>query len=622
MSKVINQVAATKATPRSFYWVLWSMPLLLLLLLEGLLRLGGFGASYPLFVPAPQAGYLQPNPLLVRRYVDDPRQAPPVAPDSQYFLAEKPKGTIRLLVAGESTAAGFPYGRFGSPAALLHQQLKQQYPDQQIEVISTAMAAINSYTVLDIMPELLAIKPDAILVYLGHNEYVGLLGVGSQFQASPNRQLTLWWLQLKQLRLYQLVQQLLQAVMPTPQQNAKANSGQTTMAQMASQSGIPLGSTAYLAGIEQFRDNLTDITELARDAGVPLVLTTLVSNELDLAPFLVDQSQAPSAFEPNLPTSEALLQLPGLLKNTPDDALLHYQYGKALLVNKQPEAALQALQQAKELDLLRFRAPNAFNQLLRELGKTPGVWLADAEQLFRQHSSDGILGAELLLEHVHPNQQGYQLIAQSWSRSLSRAGVLAPLVESDSVKTVDPLLSVLDLVHANYKIAVLLTDYPFDQQQQIAAPSLADFTRQLPQPALQQLATQLIQSGNWLSLHQQLLNFYQQQRDAANAAKVAALLSDALPFQADIAFAAGQFYFLAEDLTMAGVYQRRAVLLQPQELPYRLMLARTQAALGDVTGALAQLDLILQQQPDHPIALQQQARLKAVLTTGKSGVSS
>lgn len=169
---------------------------------------------------------------------------------------------------------------------------------------------------------------------------------------------------------------------------------------------------------------------------------------------------------------------------------------------------------------------------------------------------------------------------------------------------------------------VLLTDYPFDQQQQIAAPSLADFTRQLPQPALQQLATQLIQSGNWLSLHQQLLNFYQQQRDAANAAKVAALLSDALPFQADIAFAAGQFYFLAEDLTMAGVYQRRAVLLQPQELPYRLMLARTQAALGDVTGALAQLDLILQQQPDHPIALQQQARLKAVLTTGKSGVSS
>jgi len=617
MRKVTPQVAATKATPRSFYWVLWSLPLLLLLLLEGGLRLAGFGASYPLFVPAPQPGYLQPNPLLVRRYVDDPRQAPPVAPDSQYFLAEKPKNGLRLLVAGESTAAGFPYGRFGSPAALLHQQLKQQYPDQQIEVISTAMAAINSYTVLDMMPELLAAKPDAILLYLGHNEYVGLLGVGSQFQASPNRQLTLWWLQLKQLRLYQLVQQVLQGVVPAPE---RAGS-QTTMAQMASQSGIALDSPAYVAGVEQFRDNLADISQLARDAGVPLLLTTLVSNELDLAPFLSNQHQTPATLDPNLTTSAALQLLPALLKATPDDAFLHYQYGKVLLANRQPEAALQALQQAKDLDLLRFRAPTVFNQLLREQSKTAGILLADAETLFRQHSHDGILGAELLLEHVHPNERGYQLLAESWWRSLSRAGLLPTSANSASAIVPATLLSVLDLVHANYKIALLLADYPFDQHQQISAPSLADFTRQLPQPALQQLATQLIQGGDWLSLHQQLLNFYQQQRDAVNAAKVAALLSDALPFQADIAFAAGQFYFLAEDLTMAGVYQRRAVQLQPQELQYRLMLARTQAARGDVSGALAQLDLILQQQPDHPIALQQQARLKAVLATGLGGVS-
>ncbi|MBU2178147.1 MAG: hypothetical protein KJ930_01830, partial [Gammaproteobacteria bacterium] len=149
----MSQVKPPIPVRRSFYLVLLLIPLLLLLLLEVILRLAGFGASYLLFVPAPEAGYLQPNPLLVRRYVDDPRQAPPVAPDTQYFLAEKPKDGLRLMVAGESTAAGFPYGRFGSPAALLQQRLKRQYPDQPIEVISTAMAAINSYTVLDIMPE-------------------------------------------------------------------------------------------------------------------------------------------------------------------------------------------------------------------------------------------------------------------------------------------------------------------------------------------------------------------------------------------------------------------------------------------------------------------------------------
>ena len=78
MRKKTIETATITATPRSFYLVLWSLPLLLLLALEFGLRWGGFGASYPLFIPAPEAGYLQPNPLLVRRYVDDPRQAPPV----------------------------------------------------------------------------------------------------------------------------------------------------------------------------------------------------------------------------------------------------------------------------------------------------------------------------------------------------------------------------------------------------------------------------------------------------------------------------------------------------------------------------------------------------------------
>ncbi|MBU1439443.1 MAG: hypothetical protein KKF79_18990, partial [Gammaproteobacteria bacterium] len=536
---------------------------------------------------------------------------------------------LRLMVAGESTAAGFPYGRFGSPAALLQQRLKRQFPDQPIEVISTAMAAINSYTVLDIMPELLAAKPDAILLYLGHNEYVGLLGVGSQFQASPNRQLTLWWLQLKKWRLYQLMQQLVQSVTPTPEAT-----GQTTMAQMAGQSGIPLHSDAYQAGVAQFQQNLAAITALAQQAKVPLILTTVVSNELDIAPFLTEsfaeEQLATPAFAARMdgsqPQQVTLQQLPALLKATPDDAMLQYQYGKALLANRQPEAALQALQQAKDLDLLRFRAPAVFNQFLREQSKAPGIWLADAEHWFRQHSSDGILGSELLLEHVHPNQQGYQLLADSWWRSLHRAGLIQGFDPEPSAEP-DSLLSVLDLATAQFKISLLLADYPFDQRQQVQPPTVADFTQTffLQFPAmpvtLQQLASAQIQGGDWLKLHQQLLAYYQQQRDAPNAAKIAALLSDALPFKADIAFAAGQLYFAASDPALARYYQWRAVQLQPEALQFRLMLARSMAAFGDLKAALAQLEVVLQQQPNQPIALQQHARIKAALATNQSGVT-
>ncbi|HVO75336.1 MAG TPA: hypothetical protein VMT35_15005, partial [Ignavibacteriaceae bacterium] len=41
------------------------------------------------------------------------------------------------------------------------------------------MTAVNSYTLLDLLPGVLNQKPDLILIYAGHNEYYGALGVGS-----------------------------------------------------------------------------------------------------------------------------------------------------------------------------------------------------------------------------------------------------------------------------------------------------------------------------------------------------------------------------------------------------------------------------------------------------------
>jgi hypothetical protein len=72
---------------------------------------------------------------------------------------------------------------------------------------------------------------------------------------------------------------------------------------------------------------------------------------------------------------------------------------------------------------------------------------------------------------------------------------------------------------------------------------------------------------------------------------------------------------------MARFYHWRALQLQPTDVQYRLMLARTLASAGDVPAALAQLALILQQQPDHQVALQQQARLKAAVTPGVGGTT-
>ncbi|MDC2888862.1 SGNH/GDSL hydrolase family protein [Psychrosphaera algicola] len=98
---------------------------------------------------------------------------------------------------GGSTAAGFPYGRFGSLQGMLEQRFKRTYPHKNIEVINTAMAAVNSYTLMDFVDEIIEIEPDLILIYAGHNEYLGVMGVGSTFAAIGGRSATLAFCYLK-----------------------------------------------------------------------------------------------------------------------------------------------------------------------------------------------------------------------------------------------------------------------------------------------------------------------------------------------------------------------------------------------------------------------------------------
>ena len=63
------------------------------------------------------------------------------------------------------------------------------------------MAAINSYTLLDFMDEILEQSPDALLIYTGHNEYYGALGVGSEQSLGNSRWLIHTYLKLRSVKL-------------------------------------------------------------------------------------------------------------------------------------------------------------------------------------------------------------------------------------------------------------------------------------------------------------------------------------------------------------------------------------------------------------------------------------
>lgn len=595
----MTSAVAAKRPRKSFYIIALILPIVLLLLSEMLLRLLGAWHSYPLFIAAPQMeGYLQPNPQVIYRYFATPAQAPNVSPDTQYFLAQKPATTFRVVMQGGSTAAGFPYGRFGSPGAMLQQRLKRLYPDRDIEIINTAMSAVNSYTLLDFADEIAAIQPDLVLIYAGHNEFLGVMGVGSNYAATGSAGLL--YLKLKSLALFQLLQKLWATV--SAQTAPNTSDQHTMMAKIAAEKNIPLHSELYQAGIAQFQQNMHLLLQRYQQHGIEVVLSNIASNEADQPPFA-------SSAEPLTLTgtvAQQVEQLEHALQQQPDVAAWHYQLAHLQLATAHYEAALQHFNLAREHDLLRFRAPLAINEVLSKLATEFALPLVDSVQLLRQDSPHQLIGRHVMLEHLHPNARGYFLIAEAFLPEVQ--ALLGPAQSSYSQQQAwqDIPLTDVDLWLAQAKIRQLMSDYPFRQHPQPF--SFGDI-----QSPLQQFAFDRFNGESWLDAQQKLLQFYQQQKQPLAAAKVAANLFDALPTQHQAAYIAGQLYFSAQDPAMAAYYQQRAVLLQPNKVQYRLMYARSLYLQQRYPAALNQLDIILQHEPANAIALRQKSQLQRMI---------
>lgn len=135
---------------RTLFWLIaLSLPLLLFLLLEGAVRLLFPAQPLPLFKPYPaNPAYLVTETQIVKRYFPAGAAVPRVELEPSFVLAQKPANGLRLVVQGGSTAAGYPYGMGAALAGMLEQRLRRTFPERPVEVVNTALSAVNSYTLL------------------------------------------------------------------------------------------------------------------------------------------------------------------------------------------------------------------------------------------------------------------------------------------------------------------------------------------------------------------------------------------------------------------------------------------------------------------------------------------
>ena len=426
----------------------------------------------------------------------------------QLFLKRKSSNGYRIFVLRESTTAGFPYGYNACFSNILERALQNTFPGKYIEVVNVAMAAINSYTLLDLLDEVIAQSPDAILIYTGHNEYYGAMGVGSEESTGISRWLTLLYLDLRSYRTFLLVRNFIGWVKESISKifygSTETDPSQTLMERIVAQQTIPFGSNLYKAGTEQFKKNMDAILKKTSEHKIPVILSELVSNIRDQKPFIsVKDTKGESA--------ETVFDL-----------------AREEEKNGEFEKAKSDYFKAKDLDALRFRAPEEFNVILHELALKYSYPIVPMESYFEKNSPNGLVGNSLMLEHLHPNKNGHFLMAKAFYEIMQKDNFINNNWQPNGIdEERNQGFTDLDSVCALYQIQFLKGGWPF-QPKSLPNHFLKNF---ISHNYLEDIAFRALRGTNFSmeSAHMELGNYYQKQGQLDKAYKEYFALITSIP---------------------------------------------------------------------------------------------
>lgn len=547
------------------------MPFLFLLILEIFLRLFNYGTNLDLFVPYDTDGeYLRFNRSASQRYFNNSKFAP--IGNQELFKREKDDRTFRIFVLGESTTIGYPYFHNGSFHRWLQYRLMQTYPDSNFEIINLSLTAVNSYTVLGFSKEVVDFKPDAVLIYTGHNEYYGALGVGSTQLMGSNPWVVNSILAMRELKIVQLTTNAYQKLLKVlDKEDDQVNA--TRMESMVAQRQIPFGSKLYTKGVDQFESNMSETLALFDRFDIPVFIGNLISNEKDLPPFIsISEEQiTPKSFFEHYALGEAALHEHDTLiafdhfkkaNNTfSEHADCNFYLGSLSYAQKKYREAKIYFETAKELDELRFRAPDILNTIISDLTvKYSNSHLVDVKNEFESNSHSAIIGEELAVDHVHPNLKGFALMSNAFYKSIEEAELLSKSPKKGEISFEQLLaempISKVDSIAGAYRIHILKEGWPYNEPG--SEDKISSDTYE------QRLAYKLLHKKiDWRQVNDSLFAYYTQIGQLRKARKISEAL--VLEYSEDPVFydKAGMLNVQAQKIENAIFYITKSFHLRP-----------------------------------------------------------
>lgn len=390
-------------------------PIVVLAVLEAALRFAGVGYNPDLLVPCTVRGVpascynlFFAAPYFPAGMVQTPRL---------YSIpAVKSPRTYRIFVLGESAAMGDPDPAYGF-SRYLEVMLRSRYPGMKFEVVNTGSVAINSHVVLPIARGLADQKPDLFIIYSGNNEVVGPYGPGTVLTSTgmslPVVRSNIFF---RSTRIGQLVTKL-----GTQKQEWRGM-------ELFLDKQVPASSPLLRQAYSNYKANLRETIAVGRNSGAKVVVATAATNVRDCAPFASqhraglrpDELQRWSALVQQGIDLEAVNSYGEALKkyrtaSGVDDQYAELEFRIARVSEKlgDKESAAKHYIHARDLDTLRFRADSRINEINRAVAASSGATLVDAEALLSGASTDGVVGSDLIYEHVHLTPQASYLLARA-----------------------------------------------------------------------------------------------------------------------------------------------------------------------------------------------------------------
>lgn len=380
-------------------------PLMFLAGAEGVLYLAGKFEPVPLLKQVQHEGnfFWVMEPEYTRRVLGRDN----VILRQKFFLpVERTLGTRRVVLLGESAAAGYPLTEYGL-GRIMKVLWDAEFPGNQLEIVDMTSVAINSHVLRFFAKEAMQLQPDALVIYAGNNEIIGPYGPANVFGwPAPNVWFAQTGLALGNTRTGRAIKVLTEKI-------GGQGPGEWRGLEEFRDTRFAMNDPGVIKAAALAKANFRAIVRIALAKGVKMLVCVPAVNLTDWPP---------------------LLSAPG---NAKTSAWASYQKAKQLAGAGQTAEAWFFYRLACDLDQMRFRADSRVREGQREVVAkvaSPNLLLVDADLWFHEKNPGPWTDRDFFLEHVHLTFEGRVAVAALMAEGLAELLGVATNQKMDSAK--------------------------------------------------------------------------------------------------------------------------------------------------------------------------------------------